>query len=224
MKCPVCNHEAEQINFGNPLRCPECGVLFEKAVEARLSQAASKPEQLDHYQRQPTLLSLRNCRKCGEKIPHDCVKCPNCKTTQNRKSTRTRLVIFAATAVILYAIYQSAPSKVDGATDKNLYHSEAERSLAYTEIVSSKTRKTGFGALMEGDFVIRNFGDIAIKDIEISCRSIAPSGTVLGNHKQVIYQTLGPSSQATYKDIPLGPINTQTDATSCEITAVKLVE
>lgn len=224
MKCPVCNYETEQIHFGNPLRCPECGVLFEKAVEARLSQAASKPGNLDHSQRQPTLLPLKNCRKCWEKIPHDCARCPKCKTTQHRKSTGTRLAIFSAIAVILYAMYQSAPPRVDGTTEKSLYHSEAERSLAYTEIVDSKTRKTGFGALMEGDFVIRNFGDVAIKDIEISCRSVAPSGTVLGNHKQVIYQTLGPSSQATYKDIPLGPINTQTDGASCEITAVKLAE
>lgn len=38
MQCPVCNHEAPQFDFGDPLKCPECGVDYNKA----LSQTAER--------------------------------------------------------------------------------------------------------------------------------------------------------------------------------------
>lgn len=50
MQCPACNHEASLEQFGNPARCPQCGVYYEKALSLKLrkeqSQAAPKdPEQ-----------------------------------------------------------------------------------------------------------------------------------------------------------------------------------
>lgn len=35
MQCPVCNHEAPKSDVGDPLRCSECGVDYNKALSAK---------------------------------------------------------------------------------------------------------------------------------------------------------------------------------------------
>ena len=35
MQCPVCNHDATVAEFGDPLRCPDCGAYYEKAAWER---------------------------------------------------------------------------------------------------------------------------------------------------------------------------------------------
>lgn len=45
MQCPACTFEAPAAEFGEPLRCPECGAFYEKAValqQRKLLQAASQ--------------------------------------------------------------------------------------------------------------------------------------------------------------------------------------
>ncbi|WP_156115018.1 hypothetical protein [Pseudomonas sp. ML96] len=32
MQCPACKHESAAAAFGDPLRCPECGAYYEKAI------------------------------------------------------------------------------------------------------------------------------------------------------------------------------------------------
>lgn len=39
MQCPSCEHLAPQADFGDPLRCPECGAFYRKAL-ARLERKA----------------------------------------------------------------------------------------------------------------------------------------------------------------------------------------
>ncbi|MGF6695221.1 membrane protein YdbS with pleckstrin-like domain [Metapseudomonas resinovorans] len=36
MQCPSCNHEAPAASFGDPLRCPDCGAFYEKALQLSL--------------------------------------------------------------------------------------------------------------------------------------------------------------------------------------------
>lgn len=40
MQCPSCEHEAPAAEFGDPLRCPECGVFYEKALLLRHRQSS----------------------------------------------------------------------------------------------------------------------------------------------------------------------------------------
>jgi|GEM_PF-1720827 len=41
MKCPVCDHEGPVADFGDPLRCPDCGAFYEKAVLAKAKMDAA---------------------------------------------------------------------------------------------------------------------------------------------------------------------------------------
>ncbi|MFR0690240.1 PH domain-containing protein [Enterobacterales bacterium AE_CKDN230030158-1A_HGKHYDSX7] len=44
MQCPSCEHEAPAAEFGDPLRCPECGVFYEKALLLRHRQSSAQPQ------------------------------------------------------------------------------------------------------------------------------------------------------------------------------------
>lgn len=41
MQCPTCEHEAPIAAFGDPLRCPECGAFYEKAVQLKAKKDAA---------------------------------------------------------------------------------------------------------------------------------------------------------------------------------------
>lgn len=36
MQCPTCSFEATQAEFGDPMRCPDCGVYYQKALAHKL--------------------------------------------------------------------------------------------------------------------------------------------------------------------------------------------
>jgi hypothetical protein len=44
MQCPNCDHDAPDVEFGNPLRCPSCGAFYEKALIAKQSRVARATE------------------------------------------------------------------------------------------------------------------------------------------------------------------------------------
>lgn len=43
MQCPTCSHEAPAAAFGEPLRCPECGAYYEKALALKLRKESGTP-------------------------------------------------------------------------------------------------------------------------------------------------------------------------------------
>lgn len=45
MKCPACNHEAPQAEFGEPLQCPSCGAYYAKALAAKQRLQAEQQSQ-----------------------------------------------------------------------------------------------------------------------------------------------------------------------------------
>lgn len=62
------------------------------------------------------------------------------------------------------------------------------------EVVNSKWTKTGFGSVAEWAVTIRNNSELAsYSDIRYTTRYAAPSGTALGTHSGVIYETIRPT-------------------------------
>lgn len=64
MQCPVCNHEAPQSDFGDPLKCPECGVDYNKALSAKqrsgstVELLSSPAKRVSIRQRKPLLIMV----------------------------------------------------------------------------------------------------------------------------------------------------------------------
>jgi hypothetical protein len=42
MQCPACNHEADEAEYGEPARCPACGVFYEKALALKNRRLAAE--------------------------------------------------------------------------------------------------------------------------------------------------------------------------------------
>lgn len=77
MQCPACNHEAASAVFGEPAKCPECGVYYHKALanKQRIEQARiAKLEPVSPAKAQPALtvapppkrLGYMYCQACGD--------------------------------------------------------------------------------------------------------------------------------------------------------------
>jgi len=64
MQCPVCNCEAPQFDFGDPLKCPECGVDYNKVLSAKQrNESATEPlsvpaKRVSIRQRKPLLIMV----------------------------------------------------------------------------------------------------------------------------------------------------------------------
>ena len=87
------------------------------------------------------------------------------------------------------------------------------------EVVNSEWTKTGFGSIAEWDVTIRNNSELATySDIRYTTRYTAPSGTALGTHSGVIYETIRPGQARTFSDINDGFINTQASRAGFTIT------
>jgi hypothetical protein len=71
------------------------------------------------------------------------------------------------------------------------------------------------------DVTIANGTDTPLKDIELTCTSSAPSGTVIDRNVRTIYEIV--KTKRRFRDFSMGFIAHQATRTSCEITDLALV-
>lgn len=57
MQCPACEHESSPESFGDPAKCPHCGVYYQKALalKQRREQAVIEPNQPEQPARKEKL-------------------------------------------------------------------------------------------------------------------------------------------------------------------------
>lgn len=63
MQCPTCEYEAPVSAFGDPLRCPECGAWYEKAVQLRVIE--------QQHQRQDVTRAASHALEEAERVFYD---------------------------------------------------------------------------------------------------------------------------------------------------------
>ncbi len=61
MQCPNCNHVAPEDEFGDPAKCPACGVYYAKALanQRRLAEAAKATEMPSEVEPPPVIGKLK---------------------------------------------------------------------------------------------------------------------------------------------------------------------
>jgi hypothetical protein len=69
----------------------------------------------------------------------------------------------------------------------------------------------GFDNIMIADVVVENHNPFPIKDIEVKCQASGPSGTVITRPGQTIYQRIQPKGSASFENVNMGFISSQTD-------------
>lgn len=103
--------------------------------------------------------------------------------------------------------------------DQNIADAERARDNPeeFLELVGFSWSKEGFGTVMEATFVIENTSPIDIKDVKIVCTHVAPSGTVIDENSQVIYDIIRAKSKRTFSNVNMGFINSQVEDSNCHI-------
>lgn len=234
MKCPTCEHEAPQEAFGSPLRCPDCGAFYEKALELKLRKEAASKVSAEEVKRDApvkpkSVKGLVPCRSCGTSISKNAVSCPSCGAAPKKKTS-----VFTWFVVILGGLWfigylGSNSNSNTGQSSSSASSSPPAPSVsplaaakASTVLVDFDWGKFAGGSLMKADFTIRNGGAVAVKDIEITCQHSGASGTRIDSNKRTIYEVIQPGKTRTFKDFDMGFIHSQAVSSGCSITDLKI--
>jgi len=98
--------------------------------------------------------------------------------------------------------------------------SPAERLAQRVKITSFEWSKDGFGTIMMASFTIKNYTDAAIRDIEIECNMVAPSGTQIGKVKHTIYDVIPANKTRTFDMVNMGFVDSQAKKTNCRVVSI----
>lgn len=83
--------------------------------------------------------------------------------------------------------------------------------------------KVGFGNVLEATFSINNLNQYAVKDLTVTCKHVANSGTYIDSNTRTIYEMI-PSRGSTYiRDFNMGFINSQMSGSVCAVTGFSRV-
>jgi hypothetical protein len=90
------------------------------------------------------------------------------------------------------------------------------------QVVSVRGRKEAFGAVMVMDITIRNRSLSNLKDFTLTCKSMGPSGSVIGQNSNVLYEVVPARSTKTFKGVNMGFIHPQATRASCEVDEAQI--
>lgn len=231
MQCPSCEHEAPQADFGDPLRCPDCGAFYEKALEIKLRKAtaSAQPAQPAQVNRgaaaTPYTNGLVPCRSCRAPISKKALSCPQCGAVAKKKTSIVTWIVAVIAGLWLVGFIANvsnesgsgSPSATGTSPPPASRLSPLEQAKASTKLDSFKWKKVGGGSLMQGDFTISNSGVVAVKDIEIVCTHFGPSGTKIDSNKRTIFEIVEAGKTRTFKNFDMGFIHSQAASTGCVI-------
>lgn len=230
MQCPSCDHEAPQEAFGNPLRCPDCGIFYEKAVAMKLR--ANKVEQAPQPAAEPVSSGparlgpgMIHCYSCKSGISKSAKACPVCGAQAKKKTSLFTWIVAIIIVIWVVGSFSGGPSSTKSSSTSTpapapkvdpLKLAKSNTSLEYD------WSKSAGGALMQATFTITNKGTVDIKDIEITCTHYGASGTEIDSNTRTIYEIVKASSTRTFKNFDMGFIHSQAVTTSCQIEDLKI--
>lgn len=235
MQCPSCDHKAPQADFGEPLRCPDCGAFYEKALALKVRQqlnAESKPAESSApaAASAPMARGLVACTSCGKPISKNAPRgCPHCGNPAKKKtSALTWFVVLLLVMGVVGAMSNKSPAPAASAGGSNaaqpapvirtnpLQDAKANTVLDYT------WGKSAGGSLMEANFTISNQGSVDVKDFEITCTHYGPSGTKVDSNTRTIFEVVKTGQTRVFNNFDMGFIHSQAVKTSCAIVDLKI--
>jgi len=148
---------------------------------------------------------LRNVRE----VPPDAPESAQAKALEQK-------LLKAQTALLNQIVAQEEENRIAGLSPR-------ERATEETKILKFGWEKSGFGAVMLGDFTIRNSSPYDVKDIEVRCSLSGPSGTVIDHNTRTIYDIVKARSTRVFRSVNMGFIASQSARSGCEIIGVSLV-
>lgn len=78
--------------------------------------------------------------------------------------------------------------------------------------------KSGFGTVGIATLLVTNSNSYPVKDIGLTCRFVAKSGTEVSTARHTIYETMKANSKKTFRNVNVGFIHSQAERGSCRLT------
>jgi hypothetical protein len=150
--------------------------------------------------------------------------------TQNRLGCFGFLVaIFVIIAVMMFVGDlmrgpQNSPQRATQDVSPSQSVISPSLAAAQTQITKFSWHKGGFDSIMMATFSIKNDGDHDVKDINVRCTHSAPSGTVIDQNEQTIYEIVKAHSTRKFREVNMGFIASQAASSSCEVAGVSLAD
>lgn len=164
-------------------------------------------------------MALVKCKECGKEISKKATSCPNCGAKPRRTSAFTWLI---AVLVVLWMIGHFSNREATSSSSTAVAVDPKEDAANKVHIVKFNGHKGGFNAVFLADFTIKNDSAYPIKDIEISCKDAANSGTVIDSNNQTIYDVVKAHSTRKFTNVSMGFIHSQATSAHCEISDFKI--
>lgn len=166
-------------------------------------------------------MALRECKECGKEISKKAKECPNCGSPQGTKGIGCIPGLIITIAVV--AVIGSLSDNSTNVSSSSYSQAKSQKQSALENVqLDFKWNKSGFGSVMEADFVITNNNSFPIKDIEITCTHFANSGTKIDSNKRTIFEVVSANKSKTMSDFNMGFIHSQAASSSCSISDLKL--
>jgi hypothetical protein len=90
--------------------------------------------------------------------------------------------------------------------------------LANFRISALSWHKDGFGTVMMASFVVHNDNRVSLKDIEVTCSSTGPSGSIIDANTRTVYEVVRDRSYLQVDKLNMGFIRTEATGTKCRVT------
>jgi hypothetical protein len=95
--------------------------------------------------------------------------------------------------------------------------------LANFKIRSFSWKKESFGTIMMATFLLRNYNPMPMKDIEVTCSSSGPSGSIIDTNSRTIFDVVQQKSYLQVDNLNMGFIRSEAVDTTCRVTGFKKI-
>jgi len=90
--------------------------------------------------------------------------------------------------------------------------------LANFRIRGLTWEKDGFGTVMTASFFLHNDNPMAMKDVEVTCSSSGPSGSIIDTNSRTVFEVVRQRSFLQIDKINMGFIRSEAVQTKCRVT------
>lgn len=126
---------------------------------------------------------------------------------------------FTAMAVVLGARTPAQPTVLAAAqVEPKPEKLSRSQMLANFRIRALSWHKDGFGTVMMASFVVHNDNPMPVRDIEITCGSSGPSGSLIDKNTRTVYEAVRGRSFLQVDKMNMGFIRSEATATKCVVT------
>lgn len=163
---------------------------------------------------------FKKCAGCNKDIAKNISACPYCNKKQNTVSFMAVIgVVFLL--IVFFNLLKSSEDQnnpAGGEVGRAVVTEKYEKTKIAKHLdLKYSWSKSGFGSVMEADFVISNNSDMDVKDLEIQCDHYGKSGTKIDSNNRAIYDQVKAGGKKELKDFNMGFIHEQATTTSCKI-------